>query len=181
VGPNQEEIVTQIAKMRHSAIAGRRVAHGGGDIEARQTSPSEPNGKHRIKVKSPSSSTAGEDLQCWSDGIEAKSKERILSATPERFYMGEKAPDPATFHPLGGGVRPELRDSAQKGLWVFGRNFEKGPNHLGGMLTISVHHKRVGEALLMSETERVEDSGPLARVLIEAEDAQSLQTERLRL
>ena len=59
MGPNQEEIVTQIAKMRHSTLARGGVAHSGGDIEAGQASPREPNGKHRVEVKSPSSPTAG--------------------------------------------------------------------------------------------------------------------------
>ena len=95
--------------------------------------------------------------------------------------MGEKVSDSATFHPLGGGIRPELRDPANKGLGAFGRNFDKGQNHLGRVLTIGVHHKRVGEALVFGEAERVQDSGPLAGVLSKTEEAQSLQPESLCL
>ena len=95
--------------------------------------------------------------------------------------MGEKISNPAPLHALGRCIRPELRDPAHKGLRIFCGNFDKGQNHLGWVLTVGVHHKRVSEALLVGEAERVEDSGAFARVLSEAKDAQSVQPESLPL
>jgi hypothetical protein len=149
VGPDEEQIIAKVAEMRYAALAPGRIAHGGRDIDTRQASPSEPNSKHRIKVKSPSGPSAGEYSKCGRDGIEAKSKKGILSATPERFHVGEKVSDSATFHALSGGIRPELRDPAHKRLRIFCGNFDKGKNHLCRVLTIGVHHKRVGEPLLV--------------------------------
>jgi hypothetical protein len=181
VGPDEEQIIAKVAEMRYAAFTGGRVAHGGRDVDAGKASPCEPNGKHRIEVKSPPSPAAAEYSKCGSDGIEAKSKEGILSATPECFHVGEKVSDSATFHTLSGGIRPELRDPAHKRLRIFFGNFDKGKNHLGWVLTVGVHHKRVSEALLVGEAERVEDCGAFAGVLSEVKDAQSVQPESLRL
>ena len=60
MGSDEKKIIAKVAEMCHATFAGGRIAHGGGDINAAQASPSEPNGQHRIEVESPSGPAAGE-------------------------------------------------------------------------------------------------------------------------
>ena len=90
MGCNEQEIVSQVAKMTHPALAARGIKNRHGNIDAGQASPCEPHGKNRVEIKSTRPLCLFEHFQGGRDGIKTEAEKRVLSTRSKRLERGEE-------------------------------------------------------------------------------------------
>ena len=170
--PGEEDVVANVAELRHPAFGFGQIANGDWDVDDREPLPAEAYRGFCVEVEPAGPADASHGIEQCGGRVDAKAEEGIVDAPPERLQVGPPVGDAPAFDAHRWGRFVEDRFAKDKGVPIVLRLGHHGGNAIRRMLPIGIHGEDVSHAFPASLFETVKNRRAFASVFFEFEDSE---------